>query len=90
MNAKLTEVERHRIEKLIWLYCLEFGDEGPCSSNGSDIPTAEELSMALIQQGVSVDVGTMEAILDRKLAISDELAALIEQGFVMPGGWLSN
>ncbi len=46
--------------------------------------------MALIQQGVSVDVGTMEAILDRKLAISDELAALIEQGFVMPGGWLSN
>jgi hypothetical protein len=90
MKTNLNEVERHRLEKLIWLYCIECGDEGPCGIDGSDIPSATQSWAALIQKDVNVDIDSVEAILDSKLPISEELAAMIEKEFFMPAGWLSN
>ena len=89
MTGKLTDLERLRREKLIWLYCVEVGDEGPCSSNGTDIPTAAELSDVLHWMDVDADVDTLRAILEGASGISNEFAAAIEEGFNMPAGWLS-
>ena len=74
---------------MIWLYCLEAGDEGPCSASGGDNPTASELYAVLLQQDIMIDPDHVEAILGGKAAVSDELAAAIEEGFNMPAGWLS-
>ena len=79
-----------RLEKLIWLYCLEAGDEGPCSASGGDTPSPEELTMVLLGQGLDVDVDNVQSIMTEKMAISDELASSIEQAFQLSDGWLSN
>jgi len=86
----LTVIERHRLEKLIWLYHIEFADEDDGSPRGGGLPSAVDVSNTFAQQGVDVDIETMQSILGGKLAISDELAAMIEEAFIMPAGWLSN
>ncbi len=90
MTSKLTELQSHRLAKLIWLYCLEWGDEEPCGQDGTDTPSAQQLSSLLTQNDIDISVESAQLLLSGKLAISDELAAMIEQGFLMSAGWLSN
>ena len=87
--AELTEVEKLRKEKLVWLYYLECGEEGPCSVSGREVPNAEDIERALHDQEVEFDSETIHAIMSGKIGMSDELAAQIESAFLMPTGWLS-
>jgi hypothetical protein len=90
MKSKLTELQSHRLAKLMWLYCMECGDESPCGHDGTDIPSPLQLSSLLTHNDIEVSVETATSLLKEELGISDELAAMIEQGFLMPAGWLSN
>jgi len=90
MKIKLTEIELKRLDKLLLVYLLECGDEDVDSSGGEALPSAYSVSTALNQQGVSLDIDILQAILDKERAISDELAATIEKEFMFPSGWMSN
>lgn len=90
MKNTLTEIERIRLDKLLLLYQLECGDEESCSPCGAEPPSPFGVSAALSQQGIDINFDTLQAILDKELAISDELAANIEKEFMMPSGWMSS
>ena len=89
MQNILTDLERLRLDKLTWLYCMEEGDEDGASSYGGDGPGAAALYAFLFHHEIMLDPADVEAIVARKTGISDELAAAIEEGFNMPSGWLS-
>ena len=89
MKTMLNDTEHLRLEKLVWLYCLEAGDENSFTSGSNGMPTAEELRGVLLLQDVDVDPDYLADILASKAAISDELATSIEAGFGMATGWLS-
>lgn len=89
MNSKLSELERLRLDKLKWLYLLEAGDEDSDLVSGSVKPTASELYAVLLYQDIMLNPDDVEAIVQGKAGISDELAAAIEEGFNLSSGWLS-
>lgn len=89
MIKKLTDLERLRLDKLVWLYLLEAGDEDSCSVGSLGAQDTTALVSIMKQQGVNVDSETVEAIASGRLGISDPLAAAIEECFNMSAGWLS-
>ena len=90
MKITLSEIELNRLNKLLLVYLLECGDEDVDSPGGEAPPSAYGVSLALNQQGVDIDIDILQSILDKELAISDELAATIEKEFMFPAGWMSN
>ena len=89
MKINLSKIERTRLDNLMFLYLFEYGDEDSGIPGDSNLPTAYELASALQLQDLDVDVDTLQSILDERMAISDEMAEMIEKAFLLSPGRMS-